>query len=195
MIRKAARIAALALTGLLIGILSLAGCTTSDEAPEVGPPETIVDLERLTFRGVGIGDTEAEMKAVFGPSEPASLDESGAPLLYEDTPGPYGMNPWPGNIEPRWFRYDEVVFYLAEGTIAVIEVADPDARVSGGVKMGDDLAAAEAAYGLRCGTAAENTEYEPYPACAGRLGPRRHVWFGGDPIENITFGTVDLWGV
>jgi hypothetical protein len=34
-----------------------------------------------------------------------------------------------------------------------------------------------------------------YPACTGEIGWKRYVWFGGDPISNITVGIRPLRGV
>jgi hypothetical protein len=54
---------------------------------------------------------------------------------------------------------------------------------------------AEKKYGLRCGTAYEGSEYEEYPACTGRIAARRHIWFGGDPIRNVTVAITPLGGL
>ena len=62
--------------------------------------------------------------------------------------------------------------------------------------IGDPLSAVKKAYPeLHCGEANENTEYQPYPACAGEVAPDRYIWFGGDPVSNITLGDQPLGGV
>jgi hypothetical protein len=70
------------------------------------------------------------------------------------------------------------------------------ARLDGGtVRIGGELETAEQKYGLRCGTAYEGSEYEEYPACTGRIAARRHIWFGGDPIRNVTLAVQPLGGL
>ena len=70
------------------------------------------------------------------------------------------------------------------------------ARVDGGrVTIGDQLEPAEAAYRLRCGTANEGSEYEHFPACTGKIARNRYVWFGGEPIRNVTLATTPPGGL
>lgn len=177
------------------GALLIASSCGSNEGAGAGAP-TFIDVEKGTYRGVGVGDDRAEMEREFGPNEPADLEESGNPLGDEDDFGPVGFNPFPGDAPPRWFRYEDVAFFFAWDEISVVTVTVGGAVTERDVAIGDPLEEAREAYRVRCGMAHENSEFgPPYPACAGKIAPRRFVWFGGDPIRNITFGTVDLWGV
>ena len=94
------------------------------------------------------------------------------------------------------YRYDQVVLMTSRSRFGAIIVNDPKARdPRAGVGIGDDLARARGGFRLRCGTANEGTEYEPFPACVGRIAPEVYVWFGADPIRNITLATTRPEGV
>lgn len=178
--------------------LVVAGCGSAGESSQSrnSGSDALINLYAGSYKGIGVDDTQDEMENVFGANTAASLDESGTPLEPEESYGPVGFNPWPGNEKPQWFRYRHAAFFFARGEITVVMVTDPDAVTEGGVGIGDPLDAARDVYDLRCGLAHENSEFgPPYRACAGKIGPRRFVWFGGDPIANVTVGEVLLWGV
>jgi hypothetical protein len=80
--------------------------------------------------------------------------------------------------------------------LGALEVVEPGARTQTGVQIGDPLERADVAYPkLRCGPVNKDTDYEEYPACTGKLGRDRFIWFGGDPIKSITMSTNDLGGL
>jgi hypothetical protein len=173
---------------IVTAALTVGGC--GKEA--TGDPGRI-DVERGTFRGVGIGDTFARMQAVFGGRGRATYDEridpEGAPEYFE---GPdYIPAAKPG------FRYESVSFLTDnEGLITYVMVTAPRSTTERGVAVGDDLDEARGTYPeVRCGTVNEGSDYTEYPACTGRVAVRRHVWFGGDPISNITIGVGALGGI
>jgi hypothetical protein len=173
-----------------VAVLALAGCESDQGA--TGNPGRI-DVHAGTFAGVGIGDTPNRMHDVLGERAPASEGEpahpTGAPELFD---GPTAF----GGGRP-FFRYESVTYFVdRRGEIAYVMVTAPGSRTERGVAIGDDLSAARRAYPeLRCGTANEGSEYRTYPACAARVEPDRWVWFGGDPIANITLGNGPLAGV
>lgn len=145
----------------------------------------MLDLRHGSFGGVALGDTVRDMRRVFGANEPAAEGEPWTALsVGEDedfSPRVLGVGSDAG------YRYEHVVFMFTGSRIDAIIVNDPDARVrDSSVAMGGELAQAVARYRLRCGTANENSEYKPFPACVGRTHPRVYTWIGGDPIRNIT---------
>ncbi|HWB56353.1 MAG TPA: hypothetical protein VG479_05400 [Gaiellaceae bacterium] len=184
----------------LVAALMLGACGFDTDSPEAESAErdALVDLDAGTYRGIGIGSTEEQMKAVFGDKDPALLTESAAPVGHEDSPGPHAFNPFPGGAKPRWFRYDTVTFFVADGEVVALMIVDPTTITTTGIRMGSELDAVKSGAGLegvRCGTVNEMTEYEPYAACSGKTVSGLDVWLGGDPLANITIGTVPLEGV
>lgn len=160
------------------------GSTNKDEPPP------ILDLKQGSFAGVALGDTAVEMHRVFGAKSPAGGDERITALSVGDGEdySPLVLGPRAGVVA---YLYEHVVFMVGEPKIGAIIVNDPEARARDtDVGIGDKLARARAAYELECGIANENTEYEPFPACVGRIAPGVYVWFGQDPIRNITIARV-----
>jgi hypothetical protein len=203
---------ALRQTGLLILTVGLvAGCQYFEDSDDgtttlsridgftafARPGE--IDENAGTYRGVGLGDPIPAIKHVFGEQRPAGDYEPGAPFRY-----PEGGHDGPlvisfGDYDPfgPTFRYYDVVFiFKGRQGLGAFEVVEPGAATRRGVGIGDPLEAAERAYPeLACGTVNEDTEYVEYPACAGKLGPGRFIWIGGDPIKSITMSTNSLGGV
>jgi hypothetical protein len=155
-----------------------------------------------TYRGVGLGDDVATMHRTFGPQPPAAEGErivarsvegenDSSPTVIQLTP-PNSASP----AEERAYRYKHVVFLVRRGRIGAVIVNADDARLdSGEVRIGGELEAAKETYGLRCGTANEGSEYEEFPACTGKISARGYIWFGGDPIRNVTIAVVSLGGL
>jgi hypothetical protein len=152
-----------------------------------------IDERAGSYRGVGLGDPIPAIKRVFGEQRPAGDYEVMAPFRYPDG-GYYGPPVLQfGDYEPfgPTLRYYDVVFTFkgAKG-LGVFEVVEPGASTRRGVQVGDPLGSITHAYPeLHCGTANKDTEYEPYPACAGEIDPGHFIWFGGDPIKSITMST------
>jgi hypothetical protein len=189
---------------LLAGLALLAaGCGGSDKGSasqsENALPATL-DLKQGSFAGVALGDTVQDMQRVFGPKSPAAQGERITALSVGDdpdySPPVLTLEPQAGPAAESAYRYENVVFIVRQSIIGAIIVNDPGARARGtDVGIGDKLARARAAYDLECGTANEGTEYEPFPACVGRTAPHVYVWFGNDPIANITLARVRPAGV
>ncbi len=86
----------------------------------------------------------------------------------------------------QWYRYAGLLVLAKDGLVEGIMVTTPDATTRDGLAMGDDLQSAKARYpGLRCGSVTRESGRQ-YPACAGQVSSGVWVWFGGDPIANIT---------
>ena len=157
-----------------------------------------IDEVAGTYRGVGIADSAAEVKRVFGEQRPTGDEEAGTPLRY---PEGGDSGPWAiqfGDDDPFGpsFRYYDVAFDFSGVELGAFTVVEPGAVTARGIEIGDELEAAGAAYPeLECGTVNEDTEYEPYPACSGKLAPARYVWFGGDPIKSVAISTHELGGL
>jgi hypothetical protein len=162
--------------------------------PKNEPPATL-DLKQGSFGGVALGDTVQELHRIFGRKAPAPEGEPASALsIGEDQDYGPPVLLYPGEANPiadATYRYERVAFIALRSKIWAIIVNDPDARDRNtDVGVGNKLAAARAGYSLRCGTANEDTEYEPFPACVGRTAPHVWVWFGKDPISNITLARV-----
>ena len=183
--------------------LSLAACGGAgdkrDSEPRQQPPATL-DLRHGSFGGVALDDTVQEMRATFGGKAPAA---EGEPATALDIGTDQDYSPTvlaPANGGPPAavlaYRYERVAFIVGGSRIEAIIVNDPSARVRGtDFGIGDELARAREHYDLKCGTANEGTEYEPFPACLGRTAPGVYIWFGGDPIRNITLSSARPDGV
>ncbi|HXV32768.1 MAG TPA: hypothetical protein VD769_02065 [Gaiellaceae bacterium] len=151
------------------------------------PPARYAEIDdvRGAYGPVALGDTRAALFAAFGPTERASLEEPLSPIgAGDEFEGP---NFVPMNAEPEIYRYEDASFWFENGQVTGFELTSPGARTSRGIGVGSDLAAVREAYPeLECGDAPAG-DIATYPYCAGRLGPGRWVWFGGDPVSNITF--------
>jgi hypothetical protein len=186
-----------------LGALTLVACGgDGDNGASPRAPGGAIDTRAGTYRGVGLGDDVATMEREFGSQVPAAEGERIVARSLEDeqdySPPVIQLTP-PNSALPAEelaYRYEHVVFLVRKGRIGAVIVNADGARLDGGtVRIGGELETAGEKYGLRCGTAYEDTEYEEYPACTGKLAARRHVWFGGDPIRNVTLAVVPLGGL
>jgi hypothetical protein len=184
-----------------LGALSVPACGGGDNGAASQPPGAI-DTRAGTYRGVGLGDDVATMEREFGSQVPAAEGEriEARSVEGEQDYGPrvIQLTP-PDSASPSQelaYRYEHVVFLVRKGRIGAVIVNADSARLDGGtVRIGGELETAEQKYGLRCGTAYEGSEYEEYPACTGRIAAQRHIWFGGDPIRNVTVAITPLGGL
>ena len=177
--------------GLALAALA-AGCGGSDDGEDARPLP--LDERAGTFRGIGFGDSPADIRRVFGRPTPYSQTEGSMPLGddFYDVGGPTTSEfppeaRKPGrSTEPGVMRYRGVTFSTYSGEVYELFVTAEGARTREGVRIGDDLDEAESAYPqLDCDTAYENSEYPEYPYCTGRVARARYVWFGEDPIRSI----------
>ena len=171
-----------------IAALSAAtGCTGGGSGPSLR-----IDELRGTVNGVGIGDPVAAMERGFGKKQAAdAYREPAGPLSVEV--GEY-EGPSHFRLGPPFYRYKRLSFFVEGGQIVGFMVV-ADAEATSGIATGDGLDRVRDVYpNARCGEAPRG-EYSHYPACVVRLGPRRVVWFGGDPVSTITVGVRELGDV
>jgi hypothetical protein len=178
--------------------LGLVACSNSDSADRIGvaPERNLIDDRHGTYMGVGLGATTAEVLRKFGPTVVAREGEPGGiPLANGAEHGGQRLRIPSINGKPprqKFIGYPEASFLLFAPQnvdryiVSDIRVAKDGAATNRGVAIGDQLEEARTSYSeVRCATANEGTEYATYPFCAGRLGPDRYIWFGGDPIDII----------
>jgi hypothetical protein len=186
-----------------LAALTLVACGgDGDNGASAPAPGGAIDTRAGTYRGVGLGDDVAAMEREFGSQVPAAEGERIVARSVGDEndygPAVIQLTP-PDSASPAQelaYRYEHVVFTVRKGRIGVVKVNADGARLDGGaVRIGGELETAEQKYGLRCGTAYEGSEYEEYPACTGKIASRRYIWFGGDPIRNVTLAITPLGGL
>jgi hypothetical protein len=98
-------------------------------------------------------------------------------------------------VRPRrrlTLRYPDVALYFVDSRLVAFMLTSPGAHTRRGVGIGTPLATAKRRYPeLRCGVSGAG-----FPACNGRVrNGGRYVWFGGDPVENITLSTRAMSGI
>ena len=151
----------------------------------------VVDDRAGLFEVVRLGDAPADVRTALGRGRSSPL-EPVAPLGedVDDVRGPSFIGT-PGETHLT-MRYPGVVFLVSDGRVYGFLVTADDAETGRGAGVGDNLAVVRREYPrLDCGTAAL-ADGSTFPYCAGDIAPRRHVWFGGDPIRSITVASVSL---
>jgi hypothetical protein len=177
-------------------VLALAGCGTGEGKADAPAAERVqrIDVTAGTYRGVGLGDSVADLHRELGQREEAGEDEPAVPLRGE-TYGPWVIAYGDEMCPPSLYRYEHAVFEFTCDELLWTEINEPGAATAEDVAVGDPLDTVQEAYpDAECGTAGGG-EYEEYPACAVKLALERFAWFGGDPIVSITIGSVPLEGV
>jgi len=138
---------------------------------------------------MSLGASKSDVVAVLG--RPGSTDSPFAPLgtTLVDVGGPPAIAV---AGRPQILRYDQVAVLLVHGRVFSILVDDPRARTRRGVRVGDPLATARAAYRTlvcrRAPAGESSAEEAAYPFCSARLRGVR-VGIGRDPIRSITLTT------
>ena len=125
------------------------------------------------------------------------------PLIREGPFQPTGASEFRGPTFIRsevGYAYEDVLFWLSSndsespaegGDVAGFQVTSAGAATTGGIEVGDDLDDVRASYPeITCGEAPAGESpmlgNTTFPYCAGRLAPDRWIWFGGDPVANIS---------
>jgi hypothetical protein len=143
------------------------------------------------YRGVAVGSSRAGAVAALGPP-PRPEGASVAPLGddFDDIGGPPFIAT-PGSSHEA-LRYRDISVLLSDGRVHGLVLTDPEAETDEGVGVGDNLELAEDRYpSLDCGIA-EADDYRTFPYCGGRIGARRWIWFGQDPIRSIILTSSEL---
>lgn len=136
-----------------------------------------VDERRGAYRGIHLG-MRSETVAVL----------VGAPLPRHDNPylSPASAPPFLPADTPDDFVYPDVALTFVGDRVASITVYGQGAATTRGVGVGSSLAEVGALYaGVRCIPRRGGTQPED-PGCEVALGPRRYLYFSGDPIALIT---------
>jgi hypothetical protein len=186
----------IALAAIVAGVVySVTG--DNDKGQPAPLSERVIHELRGTYRGVGIGDSGAEVRRVFGPRSDAgdgpltpldagSFTEVGGAMVIRN---PRLMG------DPELLRYRDVSFLLMDDKVFALMITDSGAATQEGLAIGHDLDAAGERYeGLNCEDAEVGDFGETFPFCAGPLAPQRHIWFGQDPIGSITIATTQFDG-
>jgi hypothetical protein len=175
-------------------LVGVSGCSYGFGPDDgVSHPPRSIDEVAGTIAGVGLGSSEAEIRAAFG----APVGGAGFAPEGEKFRGPEAIaTPTPprGRTRPQNLRYEETSFLLTRrtGAYAVMTTNEGDATVAG-VAVGDPLDSVRSTYQkVSCGTSVAGEplfggETPTYPWCRTRVG-NVDVFFGDDPIEAITLG-------
>jgi hypothetical protein len=169
---------------VLLGVALLVYKGTDDG----GSDSLVVDEQRGSYRGVTLGASREEAEEALGDAAPWTGDD---PL---------------GPLEPGWqrgaprgalivgtldaLRYPQLAAHLGDGEVVELIIAEPGAKTTRKVGIGDRLPAVRRTYAdLPCG---QTSGAARGPYCGGQIAPRRWLWFGGDPIHSITLASVPL---
>lgn len=187
-------------TGTVVPATACSVSSSADDLPSAKFAR--IDEVKGTYGGVGIGDAKEDVWRVFGRKPPVGHEESFQPTGAGDDF--FGPNYLPAETG---YAYEDVLFWfpvedlhLGQGSplrgkqneVAGFQVTARDAVTRRGIEAGDSLDKAEAAYPeLECGDAPAG-DYATYPYCSGRIAEQRHIWFGGDPIVNISVSRSPL---
>jgi hypothetical protein len=180
---------------LLVSVL-VTGCSVSSDPADL----PVAQFERIdevqgTYGGVGIGDAKEDIWRVFGEKSPVPHNASFQPTGARDFHGPTMIPAETG------YAYEDVLFWFPVGDsdlgrgsplrgrqteVGGFQVTARGAVTLRGIQAGDSLDEAKAAYPeVECRDAPAG-DVATYPACTGRIADERHIWFGGDPIVNIS---------
>jgi hypothetical protein len=189
-------------TLVLVAVAVTSACSQSaaNELPVASYEQ--IDEVGGTYGGVGIGDARDDVWRVFGQQPPLGREESFQPTGASDDF--YGPNYIPARAG---YAYEDVLFWFPledihlglgsplrgrQDEVAGFQVTARGAHTLRGIEAGDTLDEARAAYAeLTCGEAPAG-DIATYPYCSGRVAEDRHIWFGGDPIANISVSRSPL---
>jgi hypothetical protein len=181
------------MAAIAVSLLGVVGCGDEPAAEFGGERAPMIDEDAGSYDGLRLGDTVADVEEAFGAAAPLGEEDAFVPRRVEpwDHRGPVAIRASQvGEAELTAYSYEDVFIMLEDGHVTVIDTVAPGATTVRGVAVGDPIEKAEAAYPeLECGTIDES-----WSACQGRLGSR-YIWFGGDPIRDITIGSVRLEGL
>jgi hypothetical protein len=163
----------LALISLVIAA-ALAGCGDSS-----GPPEQIHESTG-TFRGITIGDPARGLDKLVGECQDSdNLAPCG--VNAETVTEPHTL---PGEWE--WRTFPDATFFAGPEGVKGFLVTTDSATTEHGIRVGDSLDEAKAAYtDVRCDRVIYEDDFQGPPYCLKYLPRARVILFGGDPIDSI----------
>jgi hypothetical protein len=184
----------------LVAVCALAGCGGSASTGTVATTAYRLDEQRGAFRGVTLGAPEHGVVERFGPDrgEPEGpVGPLGDDSFERGTPGTFASSPDGPSPTDRtvFLRYRGMSFGTNDRAVYVIMSSLPGTRTTKGPGVGDRLDAARRAYPeLRCAEGTDAHGGAAFPYCGARLGNRRYLYFGGDPIGTVAIAQVPLRG-
>jgi hypothetical protein len=165
----------------LAGLGALGGCGSSQGRPTPGVAQGRVDEVHGAYRGVHLGVSRRR----------AVTDLLGDPLHRSDSPYLDAVNaaPYLPADSALDTAYTDVDFTYVNDYVSSISVYGQGARTVLGVRLGDPLASVRSTYrNVRCLPRRAGANPED-PGCEVAAGPRRFLYFSGDPISVITMST------
>ncbi len=184
----------LVFAAVLIGLLSMVinVMWSEDEEP-------VVLSEKGDIYGIGIGSSARAVERVFGKPIPASEQdedevESGSPLKADDDVWPYSIRCNGFGKGYRYMKYDHFGFTLDSGRVCNLDVVKAGAEAGRDVGIGDKIGEVKKRYKKAdCGTQRIGEIFpRDIPFCQVKLGPKRYLWIGGDPIKLLTVGVENM---
>jgi hypothetical protein len=180
---------------LAAGLVALGGCAAFPFADEDVPPARFSAIDEVggNYGGVGIGSSQEDIVRVFGK----------VPLVREGPFQPTGAGEFRGPTFIRTeigYAYEDVLFWLSPNDpdqasqrhrVGGFQVTSPGAPTGRGIEVGNGLGDVRVRYPeLECGRAPAGESpisgNTTFPYCSGKVAPDRWIWFGGDPVANIS---------
>jgi hypothetical protein len=162
-----------------------------------------------------LGDEIRTVSAVLGRGENVTGDEGGglplgadsdrigAPITYafpapcdRSLPGA-PQDGTPNEVGVTEIRYRGSGASFCRGRAFLFVVSSRGSSTTAGAAIGQSLERARKRYPtLRCRTSPGSTEppVPVYKYCTGKIGPRRYLWLGQDPVSSIAIATVGMAG-
>jgi len=180
-----------ALLGILLAAtaIALVGCAAFPFGSEDAPCARFAAIDELggEYGGVGIGSSPKDILRVFGKVEPLVRAGPFQPTGTGEFRGPSFIRTEVG------YAYEDVLFWLSPNgpVVAGFQVTSAGASTARGIEVGDDLDDVRARYPeIRCGEAPAGESpifgNTTFPYCSGKVAPGRWIWFGDDPVANIS---------
>ena len=176
---------------LLVGAVPLVWAGYRQLRPLDASGDLIIGERPGTFMALTLGDPRERVIAELG-TAPRSDGGTIAPIgeNFDHIGGPPFIAT-PGSTHES-LRYRELTVLLSDDRVYGLVITNSEAETAEGVGIGDNLDLAADRYdGLDCGIARAG-DYQTFPYCKGRLGPRRSIWFGQDPIRSIVLTSTDV---